>query len=218
VTEREWINATDPQMMLLFLGYSGKASERKLELFSCAIVRRFWRQLGDERLRQCVRVAERFADGLVTLREMGRAFDDFLNAVMEKGGGFRAAEAPPAVAAAFYAVHGPSFSDAYASSDAFAADHPGEAAAHAALLRDLFGPLPFREVCLDLAWLVWNDRTVKRLAEGIYEERAFERMPVLGDALEEAGCESEDILRHCRERGLAHCRGCWAVDLILGKG
>jgi hypothetical protein len=42
-------------------------------------------------------------------------------------------------------------------------------------------------------------------------------MPVLGDALEEAGCEREDILRHCRERGLAHCRGCWVIDLLLGK-
>jgi hypothetical protein len=88
----------------------------------------------------------------------------------------------------------------------------------AALLRCLFGN-PFRSPPhLDPSWLTWNDCIVKRLAEGIYEERAFDRMPVLADALEEGGCESEDLLRHCRERGLAHCRGCWVVDLLLNKG
>jgi hypothetical protein len=84
------------------------------------------------------------------------------------------------------------------------------------LLRDLFGPLPFREVRINPLWLVWNDGTVKRLAEGMYEGRAFDRLPVLGDALEEAGCTDQTILDHLRGPG-PHVRGCWVIDLLLGK-
>jgi hypothetical protein len=54
------------------------------------------------------------------------------------------------------------------------------------------------------------------MAEGIYGERAFDRLPILADALEEAGCDNPDVLTHCRQPG-SHVRGCWAVDLILGR-
>jgi hypothetical protein len=90
-----------------------------------------------------------------------------------------------------------------------------ERQAQAALLRDLFGPLPFREARLDPAWLAHSVLSIARRA---YDERDFAALPVLADALADAGCDDEDLLRHCRDRGLAHCRGCWAVDLILGKG
>jgi hypothetical protein len=83
------------------------------------------------------------------------------------------------------------------------------------LLRDLCGN-PFRPVSLDPAILKWKDSTIVRLAQGIYAERAFDRLPILADALEEAGCTNADILAHCRRPG-AHVRGCWAVDLLLGK-
>ncbi|MGH7174582.1 MAG: hypothetical protein ACRELG_30310 [Gemmataceae bacterium] len=92
----------------------------------------------------------------------------------------------------------------------------GERWARSKLLRDIFGPLPFRPIVLDLAWLAWSDGTVRRLAQAIYDERAFERMPILADALEEAGCADADILNHCRQPS-EHVRGCWVVDLILGK-
>jgi hypothetical protein len=85
------------------------------------------------------------------------------------------------------------------------------------LLRDLFGPLPFRPVALDPAWLAWYGGSVVRLAQRIYDERRFEWMPELADALEEAGCRDEDILGHCREQGGVHARGCWVTDLLLGK-
>jgi hypothetical protein len=55
-----------------------------------------------------------------------------------------------------------------------------------------------------------------KIARAIYDGRAFERMPILADALEDAGCGDADILRHCREPG-EHVRGCWVVDLLLGK-
>jgi hypothetical protein len=55
------------------------------------------------------------------------------------------------------------------------------------------------------------------LATGIYEERAFDRMPILADALEDAGCDNTDIIAHCRDPKGGHVRGCWVVDLVLGK-
>ncbi len=65
-------------------------------------------------------------------------------------------------------------------------------------------------------WLAWNGGTVPRLAQGVYDDRAFERLPVLADALEDAGCADNDVLTHLRY-DTHHCRGCWAVDLLLGK-
>lgn len=88
-------------------------------------------------------------------------------------------------------------------------------AAGVVLLRDIFGN-PIRPVIIDPAWLAWNNGTVVNLAQGIYDERAFDRMPILADALEDAGCHNDDILLHCRGGG-EHVRGCWAVDLLLGK-
>jgi hypothetical protein len=86
---------------------------------------------------------------------------------------------------------------------------------HATYLRDFFGN-PFRPVTVDPLWLSWDCGTVVKLAQGIYDERAFDRLPVLADALEDAGCTGPDILSHCRSAG-PHVRGCWVVDLILGK-
>jgi hypothetical protein len=81
-----------------------------------------------------------------------------------------------------------------------------------ALLRDIVGN-PFRPVTFDPSWLT---STVLSLGKGIYEEKAFDRMPILADALQDAGCENENILNHCRYESV-HVRGCWLVDLILGK-
>jgi hypothetical protein len=80
------------------------------------------------------------------------------------------------------------------------------------LLHEIIGN-PFRPVAVQPAWLT---STVVELARGIYAERAFDRLPILADALQDAGCEDEDILAHCRD-GDPHARGCWVVDLVLGK-
>jgi hypothetical protein len=84
-------------------------------------------------------------------------------------------------------------------------------------LRDLFGPLPFRPVMLAPWLLAWQDGTVSKLAQGIAGEQAFDRLPILGDALEEAGCSDGELLLHCRRQG-GHVRGCWCVDAILCPG
>ncbi|HJZ56598.1 MAG TPA: hypothetical protein VKE74_16650 [Gemmataceae bacterium] len=82
------------------------------------------------------------------------------------------------------------------------------------LLLDIFGPLPFRPVAVDPRWLTSD---VVALARSIYDERAFDRLPILADALQDAGCENTDILGHCHDPQLFHVRGCWVVDLVLGK-
>jgi len=102
-----------------------------------------------------------------------------------------------------------------------AGDDAGVRAAEAAytkrlhLFRDIFGN-SIQATAIDPAWLTWNGRTVPQLARAIYEERTFDRMPILADALEEAGCTDSNILDHCRGPG-PHVRGCWVVDLLLGK-
>jgi len=83
---------------------------------------------------------------------------------------------------------------------------------HISLLRCIVGN-PFRPVAFDPAW---RSETAVSLATGIYAERAFDRMPILADALEEAGCDHPEVLAHCRGLG-PHARGCWVVDGVLGK-
>lgn len=82
-----------------------------------------------------------------------------------------------------------------------------------ATLLDVFGSLPFRPITVAPEWLT---STVVALASGIYEEKAFDRMPILADAMMDAGCDNDDILSHCRQPG-EHVKGCWVVDLVLGK-
>ncbi|MBP3959086.1 hypothetical protein J8F10_27900 [Gemmata sp. G18] len=91
--------------------------------------------------------------------------------------------------------------------------HPSQARAlESQSLRCIFGN-PFRPAVANPAWFT---STVLALATGIYEDRAFDRLPILADALQDAGCENADILNHCRSDG-PHVRGCWVIDLLLGK-
>jgi hypothetical protein len=80
------------------------------------------------------------------------------------------------------------------------------------LQRCVFGN-PFRPAALNPSWLTF---TVASLASQMYDTRNFSPMPILATALQEAGCEDEAVLNHCRGTG-SHVRGCWVVDLILGK-
>ena len=85
--------------------------------------------------------------------------------------------------------------------------------AQADILREVFGN-PFRSITFDPAW---RTSDVMLLATGIYGEKAFDRMPILADALQDAGCDADALLAHLRDANAAHVRGCWALDLVLGK-
>jgi hypothetical protein len=210
MTESEWSRCTDPQAMLDFLRASRKLSERQARLFAVACCRRLWPLLTDERSRKAVEVAERYADGLANQKELRFAFSCAADAYAYASSSHTAA-AGAANAARPEAGY-------YARYVTPRREHP-------ALLRDLFGFIPFRpQPRIDLSWLAWKDGVVMRLAEAVYEEREMPsgrldnaRMAVLADALEEAGCDNQEILGHCRQQDAVHVRGCWLFDLLLNK-
>jgi hypothetical protein len=227
--------------MLEFL--RGKASERKLRLFTVACCRRLRKFILDDRVRTAVEVAERYADGTVDEDAREDAKFDADDAAMEilddieerrilnsyafwfaarvaHAADCTAADpdgpqAERAVEAAAYCV-GAHLRDGLSDWQNAPAAKQAEMEQQATLVRDIFGPIPFRSVTIDPLWLAWNDDTVVKLAQGIYDERAFDRLPILADALEQAGCTNAEILDHCRG-GSDHVRGCWALDSILAK-
>jgi hypothetical protein len=92
-----------------------------------------------------------------------------------------------------------------------------EGQAQRGLLHDLLDRLPFRPVATDPAWLHWRAGAIPTFAQAVCEGRAFDCLPVLADALEEAGCDNPDVLNHCRGPHV-HALGCWVVDSLLGRG
>lgn len=204
--EEHWLRAGDPEQMVTFLGERG--SLRRWRLFACACCWRILPLLTDERSRNAVSVAERLAEGLAKPREVEAAREDAEVAVVEAR-----LELHPALAAlaAANALAMPRRAYAHAAG-ATGSGKGDERAAQCQLLRELFGN-PFRPFVRDAGWLT---PAVRAVAAHVYEREAWEEMPVLGDALEDAGCGDEQALGHCRAGG-PHVRGCWVVDAILGK-
>jgi hypothetical protein len=98
-----------------------------------------------------------------------------------------------------------------------------ERAIQAVLVRDIFGPLPFHNVCINASILAWNDGLIMKLARAAYEGYHLpdgtlysDRLTVLADALEEAGVTDALLLEHLRGPG-PHVRGCFVIDAILGR-
>ncbi len=222
MTETDWLACSDPAPMLAFLQASGKASDRKLRLFACACCRRVWPLLMAERSRLAVEVAERYADGTASRAELAAAHTAAMkvfNAHDKKaiagapvylGGCVKAAEATGWVTdSAFGAV-----SAAAAAATVFwAIGSESEREAHCHLLRDIFR-IPF-ESHLSIGASSFTPKIVA-LAQDIYDTRSFDALFDLAQACSVAGCMDAMLLEHLRAPGL-HCRGCWALDLILGK-
>jgi hypothetical protein len=180
-----------------------------------------WELLTADLSRRAVEAAERYADGEATEYDRRTARH---GAQFVRGGVTR--DVLSAARAAYEATHGDCYVAAQYASVYALVDRTSDqdAFAQANLLRDIFGN-PFRPVTLNPSW---RTSAVVALATSIYEERAFDRMPILADALEDAGCDNADILAHCRDPHLLesrgalpprtpHVRGCWVVDLVLGK-
>jgi hypothetical protein len=176
----------------MLLGLRDRCGPRKLRLFAVACCRLMDRR-GNTSGLAALELAEQVADGLLPLAE-AQAHESPIRRLL---GDSRALATNP-----------------FRSARQFVEDDRAWAAVdRVALLRDLFGPLPFRPAPFDPTW---RTPDVLRLAQGIYDARRFEGLPVLADALEEAGCDDAEILGHCRQGG-DHARGCWVVDLVLGK-
>jgi hypothetical protein len=215
MTEAEWLACDDVNELLDL----ARKSDRKARLFACGCCRQIERLLKyDENLR-AVEVSELYADGLAKpagLRAAARKAKEVASSLRF--------EAEVAMKLSLYATKDAAEAAALAAEvrlnvsrvahycwtavSATAGKRPNQPA----LVRDIFGN-PFRPVAPDPRWLT---STAVALADGIYADRAFDRLPILADALEEAGCDDADVLAHCRSDG-PHARGCWVVDLVLGK-
>jgi hypothetical protein len=235
MTEQEWLACTKPYPMLDYLG--DRASDRKLMLFSVACLRRIWHLLSDPRSRRVLEVAEEFADGRVSEEVACQVDQAFLDACeneeIEDGAGGSTHEAVEYVGSkgAPAAMHvanevaevvggeaarpllpEPREPWPEAATETWQAARRAERAVQAQILRDII-PSPSGRMRI-----APSERTpeVVALAQRIYEERGFERMPELAAALERAGCTDVEVMAHCRGPG-PHVRGCWVVDLLLAK-
>jgi hypothetical protein len=230
MTEAEWLSATDSTVMLEFL--RGRASDRKLRLFAVSCVRCVLPPAPDEDMLAVLGVVEQVAEGGGTKHDLARA-----RASLKVSHPERAARWSP-----LYTDHIRSVPAWHACRETAerAAREGSECCLwsvgrsytngliemavpswvvdeQAKCIRCVFGN-PFRPTpSLAPAILSWNGGTVLKIALAIYDDRAFDRLPILADALEDAGCTDADILGHCRGGG-EHTRGCWVVDLVLGKG
>ena len=201
------------------------AIDRKKLLLAVAVVRRCERLMLDSRSRAVIPLSEAYADGLLSSRELNTAHRAAYDAEDQyfptRAASWAASagrklwhcwsdlgEAAGAACAALAYDLAPD-----ENSPAHAAAMAAEEAHVIALIRDVYGN-PFRPVPFSAAWR--TDTTVS-LARTMYDAREFSAMPILADALQDAGCDSEDIFAHCRDAKPVHVRGCWVCDLVLGK-
>jgi hypothetical protein len=184
-----------PRHLIRFL--KGRTSDRKLRLWACASARERFGENAD----RCslIETAEKWADG----ESLSPVESDLRYGAW--------------TASAYEAAYEGTVRTLEKYPDSVAKE--GSTNFQLATLHDIFGN-PFRPVTVDPSWLT---PTVTSLAAVIYDERQLpsglfdsQRLAILADALEDAGCTNQDILAHCR-RGGAHVRGCWVVDLLLGR-
>jgi len=230
-TEDEWLQADRLEQLGAYLEGKGHRchaeTSRKIRLFFCACCRRVWPLLTDHRSRDAVVTAERFADGLTGEEQLMRSYESarkvFEELTINERWMFRR-DVVRQVRASWYVLctvrpqshydlaYGVVlFSSAEDANPQFQ-DWTRDVEPRGPYLREIFGN-PFRPVTVAPAWQTAN---VVALAQAIYDDSAFDRLPILADALEDAGCDNADILNHCRSGG-EHVRGCWVVDLVLGK-
>jgi hypothetical protein len=225
MTEQDWLDGTHPYDMIY---HKGCRSDRKRRLLACACARRVLRLApSDAAFRTVIEVSERQADGLATADDLKTAKraatkrHDALSETMSESAESAAQSACFTAEKEFMyfkmAIEEAQMAVAARRRSQWDAVLRREALAQCRLVVDVFGPLPFRRVVVDPAVLRWKDRTVPRLAQALYVDRRFEDLPVLADALEDAGLNDAEILRHCRRRGGVHCRGCWVLDLLTGR-
>jgi hypothetical protein len=228
VTEVEWLSSGDPEVLLRrlsgpvdpFEDLYPRLSERKLLLFNIAAERHFntYEADGATRTRidaKCL-AGEKLADGDCTMAEVIRAcYPDLSDDSVQDSVPY---EALPEAQSWVHLPYGAEWIN-------------GAAEFLCGVIRDIYGN-PFRPVnilpqaphmvCVrpngtfPAEWLLWSNGTIPVLAESIYQERAWDLLPILADALEDASCSDPEILEHCRN-GLVHTRGCWVLDLLTGR-
>lgn len=232
MTETAWNTCDDPEKMLDFV--CPKTSNRKLWLLTAANCRDGFCYLPVEICKKIREIGERLADGLASVDELQRAWNTFwkwqLRLVMEQE--FERAACLRALRQVLDdGKVSPLGDENLATFDERLRNalDGTEHRAHRAVqwirskvemsvwsIRELFGPTLFSPNLLDPSFLRWHDGFVRKLAEGIYQDRGFGQLPILADALEDAGCTNTGFLSHLRSPA-PHALGCWALDRILEK-
>jgi hypothetical protein len=232
MTETEWAECADPGRMLNAV--RGKLSARKLYLYAVACCWGAWRNTGDPAWKQVLEAAERFADHQIVWVDLWR----FHHAAASRRKSPKPFLFPDLAERLIHIESLPEHSANQFGSLLGALEAQVAGIARLALraaYEDAATPLPpglvQSQACQSLRDIVGNPgqgiiagtpnltgpyAVAARLAEAIYEEKAFERLPILGDALEEAGCVNQAMLAHCRQEG-EHVKGCWVLDLLLAK-
>jgi hypothetical protein len=204
-----------------------KSSPRKMRLFVCACFRPFWsfvtcqEQFFPEWFRALDRwvpaallASESYADGAISKKELRAAAQGG-----DTGSTYGKTGGPHNVA--WYMCRSDAEEVLRTLASILAVCNEGKLSfplrsTIQAIRIDLFHVKDETIQSLDPEWLTWKHGTVPKLAQTIYDDRRFDLLPILADALQEAGCTNADILLHCHSPG-PHVRGCWVVDLLLGK-
>lgn len=240
MTEAEWLTCEDLGPALMWLGVykGGGADKRKARLLACACCRRLWTTPPND-AQELLALAERQADkgvGSKVKRQMLPAKRDRIRVILDRR--MRAASlaafqhddldilreaietARDLIAWEAYDAHFEQLDPGVRESrrdvtgdEVVSRARAIESKAQMPLLHDIFGN-PFLLVPFSTAW---RTDTAVTLARQMYESRDFSAMPILADALQDAGCDSADVLAHCRDADQPHVRGCWVTDLVLGK-
>lgn len=233
--EYAWQNGIDYREMITLIG---KEDWRRMGLAACAYIRMGLVELDDSQLRTAIETAEDYADFRVTKEEV-KAMRHSLSQMLEESRTRHLRDktaaawsdheyemwwTPPAAirqleeqVRRIELVLKPGRVNTetlfYAGNTATTGFHFEDKKRTCDLLREIFGN-PFRPVTFSPEW---RTDTAVTLARMMYEAREFSAMPILADALQDAGCDNDDILNHCRKANATHVRGCWVVDLVLEK-
>ncbi len=218
MTEQEWLAATDPAPLLKWLQRSKRhrPTVRKLQLLANAITDRIADRFTDPISVAVRQFLNRLADAPLTSEQYHKEWGAWRRQIDETR--------PDHIHILCWAVYVSAPEGArifgvpetcvrsvaeYVCHEVGTTEHANQVR----LLRDIL-PNPYRPTTFSPDW---RTDTAVSLSRGMYESRDFGAMPILADALQDAGCDSDDVLHHCRDPKGVHVRGCWVVDLVLGK-
>jgi len=212
MTEGEWLTCLDPDLLLDAARAAKRLNARKSRLYGCACFRLVWDRIATPDVRVAVEKSEQRADRLISDQELERyrypVGDKNNNVDLWLASSVQSlATSNLNTSYVAWSVRASTENDIYRH-----ARRGLPCRWQADLVREVVGN-PYRAVTFESRW---RTSDVLGLARAIYEDRAFDRMPILADALMDAGCADEQFLGHCRETG-PHVRGCWVVDLVLNK-
>jgi hypothetical protein len=212
--EQHWLTSASPASLLYTAKQLKILKPRKAMLFACGCYRLVWDKITLAHVRETVEKAEQKADRKVTPEELRRC--------PRYVPGFSTYDSQNLLQLSLDSLVTPKMIPTHIAWLVLAAFEPSkwdhankweDAKPQADLVREIFGN-PYRPVAFAPEW---RTDTAVSLARAMYESRDFGAMPILADALQDASCESDDVLSHCRDANATHVRGCWVVDRVLGK-